>query len=437
MGLTVVAPDGTYCGRSADGISRFSSIRYGDCERFCAPQPHSDAGVMIDATVPSPLCAQVPNHIEAFIMNGDPLTLPQQEDALYLNVDAPESAVEGASLPVMVWIHGGAFKSGGASSPLYDPHRLVDEGNVIVVSVNYRLGFFGFVRDQEGNLANLGMLDLIEALKWINRNIAAFGGNPDNVTIFGQSAGGSAVQYLLTTQAAGTLFKRAIVQSSCFGALEGREAMDDFQLKLANALEADATTEQILEVQSFAMQNNPEKGNGRYCAFAPRPGYAPLPPVDKLEDAYKSAIAAGVEIMVGYGSREASLYALANPKLARLAKIPVVGQVVERVVAGKSSAIFSDGAKQFAADWAAWGGTVHLYENVWGVGKSLVGGCHCSELPLLLEPNGPHVSPLYMGKSDSEISAAARRLRAIWAGFATDGRIVEHHIPTCLVIKDL
>ena len=140
------------------------------------------------------------------------------EDCLSLNVWTPAREA-GAALPVMVWIHGGGFNFGASSQPEYDGRHLARQG-VVVVTVNYRLGPLGFLahprlsgRSQTGTSGNYGLLDQIEALKWVRRNIAAFGGNPDQVTLFGQSAGSRSVSLLAVSPLARGLFQRAIAQS--------------------------------------------------------------------------------------------------------------------------------------------------------------------------------------------------------------------------------
>jgi para-nitrobenzyl esterase len=168
-----------------------------------------------DATQRGPACMQVDqgwNAIDAARRN---------EDCLYLNIWTPDAP---GRHPVMVWFHGGAFTGGAGNTPLYDGEILSRHG-VTIVSVNYRLGIFGFLAhpglsaETEGRRSgNYGLMDQIRALQWIQRNIGSFGGDPNNVTIFGQSAGAASVAYILASPAAKGLFQRAILQSgSPFG----------------------------------------------------------------------------------------------------------------------------------------------------------------------------------------------------------------------------
>jgi para-nitrobenzyl esterase len=142
---------------------------------------------------------------------------PQGENCLYLNVTTP--GLDNARRPVMVWVHGGAFTTGSGSDTMYDAARLSHKGEVVVVTINYRLGVLGFLRLKEvtggriPSTGNEGLMDQIAALKWVRDNIAAFGGDPDNVTVFGESAGGMSIGCLMAMPAAKGLFHKAILES--------------------------------------------------------------------------------------------------------------------------------------------------------------------------------------------------------------------------------
>lgn len=210
---------GRVVGTERSDVRRFLGIRYaappvGD-QRWQPPRPPAAEAGEIQAK-------QFANHCP---QNASPYGLASTtEDCLFLNVYAPARAGRGESgdrqLPVMVYIHGGSLVVGESDD--YDPTRMVTEGDVVVVTVNYRLGALGFLAqpalDAEGHpAANYGVLDQQEALGWVRRNIAAFGGNPLNVTIFGESAGGVSVLSHLASPASTGLFNRAIVQSGAYG----------------------------------------------------------------------------------------------------------------------------------------------------------------------------------------------------------------------------
>ncbi len=209
----VTLRDGSLRGARDGGIESFKGIPYaappvGDL-RWMPPQPVSRWDRTRDATQFGNECMQAP-------LMGGGMSMRVSEDCLFLNVWRPANARKAA---VMVWIYGGAFASGATSTPLYNGASFARDG-VIFVSVNYRvgrLGFFGFpaltAANPGGPLGNYGIMDQIAALKWVKHNIGAFGGDPDNVTIFGESSGGYSVNVLLASPLATGLFDKAIVQS--------------------------------------------------------------------------------------------------------------------------------------------------------------------------------------------------------------------------------
>ncbi|MBW8842614.1 MAG: carboxylesterase family protein [Sphingomonadales bacterium] len=208
---------GTVRGTVADGVASFKGIPYAAPPvgplRWHAPEPVQPWTAPRDAKGYGNDCMQA--RFAGDIANT---TLPMREDCLFLNVWTPKP-VSGAKLAVMVYIHGGGFSGGTGSSAILDGSRLAARG-VVVVTLNYRLGRFGFfahpalTREAAGGATgNWGLMDQIAALNWVKRNIAAFGGDPANVTIFGESAGGESVDRLMVSPAAKGLFAKAIAAS--------------------------------------------------------------------------------------------------------------------------------------------------------------------------------------------------------------------------------
>ena len=181
--------------------------------RWKAPQPADKWSGERDATKYGAHCAQ--NHVfDDMVFQDD----GPKEDCLFLNVYAPDTADKKSKLPVMFWIHGGGFSGGGSNEPRHNGDFLPLKG-VVLVTINYRLGVFGFLatsdleKEQGGSAGNYGMMDMISALQWVKSNIKEFGGDPDNVTIFGESAGSFAVSSLMAAQPARGLFHKAIGES--------------------------------------------------------------------------------------------------------------------------------------------------------------------------------------------------------------------------------
>lgn len=214
-GPVVTSASGPVRGLAADGVESFRGIPFAappvGALRWRPPAPVQPWTDVRAAETFGADCAQKP-----FIGDDAPLASVPSEDCLYLNVWRPKGA---RGLPVMVWIHGGGFVNGGTSPAIYDGSAMAGDG-VVVVSANHRLGRFGFFAHPAltaeaagGPLGNYGFMDQIAALRWVAANIRAFGGDPDNVTLFGESAGGLSVNMLLTAPDARGLFHKAIAMS--------------------------------------------------------------------------------------------------------------------------------------------------------------------------------------------------------------------------------
>lgn len=216
MTPTATTTHGDVAGTERDGILRFAGIPFaappvGDL-RFALPVPAEPWSGVRDASESGHVAPQTAGTIEALAGVGAP---DWREDCLTLNVFTP--GLDGAR-PVMVWIHGGGFTGGAGSIPWYDGTQLARRGDVVVVTVNYRLGAFGWLHtahlpDGVPGSGNAGLADQVAALRWVADNVAAFGGDPARVTIFGESAGAMSVATLMGTPSAAGLFSGAIAQS--------------------------------------------------------------------------------------------------------------------------------------------------------------------------------------------------------------------------------
>jgi para-nitrobenzyl esterase len=250
-------------GAAVDGINTFKGIPYGaptaGANRFMPPQKPAPWGGVREAVgwaghAPQAFAGR--RRPEVSHLSGTPDTVPVSEDCLTLNLWSP--GLDGSKRPVMVWFHGGAFSYGSANTPRTAGANLARRGDVVVVTVNHRLNVFGFLDlaalggEEFAHSANAGVLDLVAALQWAHDNIANFGGDPGNVTIFGQSGGGGKVSALLAMPAAKGLFQRAIVMSGA----GIRMAEHERATKLADAVlgEVGLTANQLDKLQALPFE---------------------------------------------------------------------------------------------------------------------------------------------------------------------------------------
>jgi para-nitrobenzyl esterase len=298
-------------------VRRFAAIPYAAApvgeHRFRPPVPAGGWSGTRDATADALAQPQA---------SGGPELVPGMEpahtgdDSLSLTIWAPDSAGPRA---VMVWIHGGSFAIGASSLPVYDAARLASEGDVVVVAINYRLGALGWMAlggqggSEWGAVANCGLLDQALALKWVREHIGAYGGDPTNVTVFGESAGGGSILHLLASPAGRGLFDRAIVQSGSTGRTLSAEQADAVarvvleELGLARA-DADAvaalSSEQIVAAQERAAPRL--FGVAGLLPFHPALDATTLPTTPQA--ALESGGAGGVDLLLGVTTDEMRLF---------------------------------------------------------------------------------------------------------------------------------
>ncbi|MFI8484583.1 carboxylesterase/lipase family protein [Streptomyces rubrogriseus] len=420
--------------------------------RFAPPRPHEPWDGVRDATVPGPNAPQSERRL------GDVDMTPyfgtgwsRGEDYLTVNVFTP--ATGAGELPVMVFVHGGGFVAGSTRATLYDGSAFARDG-VVLVTLNYRLGIAGFL-DIPGAPANRGLLDVVAALRWVRENVSAFGGDPDNVTLFGQSAGATVVGGVLATPGADGLFRRAIVQSgSGLGAFTPEQAARvTGAAALALGIEphveafAGVPDERLVEAASGLAGIDLRTGTHR----DPLIGLSPFSLVLDTQPAASVAAgrAADVDLLVGTNTEEGNLYlvpvgkyatstaadvdeaaARSHPDPARLvaayrASRPgaSLGQLRSAVM---GDALFGAGSRALASAHAAHPrAATYAYEFAWR-SRALdgeLGATHAVELPFVFdladrpELNGPAA---LLGPEQPPADLAAR-VHATWIRFARTG----------------
>lgn len=301
-------------GAHSDGVNVWRGIPFAAPPagglRFRAPQPPEPWDGVRDALEFGPVSHQPASSSNIRFGGTSPV---YSADCLYLNVWSPES---GEALPVMVWIHGGTFITGAGSQPMFNGAELARKGKVIVVTVNYRLGPFGFLHMSPlgGGLAsNAGLLDQIAALQWVQGNIANFGGDPGRVTVFGESAGSMSIAALLAMPAAKGLFSGAIMQSGAAQSLTGPQGDEIREALLAElgitgsgdtALLDTLPEEQIMAAAGRMAYKL--SGGGMSMLFQPviDSGTLPVEPSQAVAD----GAASGIPLLIGTNLHEGSLF---------------------------------------------------------------------------------------------------------------------------------
>ena len=419
---TVHTSAGTFQGFVADGCRQFLGIRYATSERYAPPVPYTYGDAKHLCTTPAPFPVQLTSAIERTLTGIRYEELPQEESCQYLSFAVPEDATSDSRLPVMVWYYGGSYRNGGCDNEFYDRTVLAKENGVIVVGINYRLSLLGFVKNREGDFANNGLLDAIEGLRWVHANIAAFGGDPANITLVGESAGGDLVRCIMLSEGTDGLYRRAIIQSDPLGTLENRGAMERKILDELNELPLDAPVEQVLEAQRAITSHVTERGKAKHMIFAPHSGVYPLPDQEDEEKRWRE-VAPKHDLIIGTNAREAATYIGGNKVASALDRNVLTRWLLERFLHKMTMDIFTGPTRQFAQRYARCGGRVHLYSFFWRKDKHVIGAGHITELALLFGGKGVEGTLMAQGLSGRDFLEHGKPLRRIWTDFAKCGQL--------------
>lgn len=452
----VVTTEGSVRGLRQGGITTFLNIPYAapprGAGRFAAPGPHEPWDGVRDATVPGPNAPQSARGLGSVDMSpyfGSGWS--RGEDYLTVNVWTP--AVTDGDLPVMVFVHGGGFVAGSTRSSLYDGSAFARDG-VVLVTLNYRLGIGGFL-DLPGAPANRGLLDVVAALRWVRDNIAAFGGAPHNVTLFGQSAGATVVGGVLATPEAAGLFRRAIVQSgSGLGAFTTEQAAR-VTGAAARHLGVEPHVGAFAEIPDDRLVETASALTGIDLRTAahhdPLVGLSPFSLVLDTQPAESVAagVGAGVDLLIGTNTEEGNLYlvpvgtyatstgedvdavaARAHPDPARLVDTyrrarpkATFGELRSAVL---GDALFGAGSRALADAHAGRSGAATFsYEFAWRSHAldGELGATHAVELPFVFDLT--HLPRLrgaqgLLGPDEPPVGLATR-VHETWIRFAATG----------------
>ncbi|MFH8363952.1 carboxylesterase/lipase family protein [Streptomyces anulatus] len=453
-GPVVRTASGAVRGRAEGGLAVFRGIPYarppvGEA-RLASPRPPEPWDGVRDAFSFGPPPVQTPMPmVPSATAETD---APGGDDWLTVNVWTPEPSA-GVRLPVMVWIYGGGYTMGMSSE--YDGARLAREGEVVLVTLNYRVGFEGFGHI-EGAPANRGLLDQISALEWVRENIAAFGGDPGRVTVFGESAGAGSIAALLAVPRARGLFGRAIAQSVP-GTFLSPDLAADIASTITSSLGVEATMTDLAALSPAALA----QATGAHIAvsrqYTRRWGaiadtsmiICPVVDGDVLPEAPWRSVAAGsarqVDLLTGH-TRDEFRFAL------------FLGGLIGRVTEDQARAALGtlapapDGERAYCeafpdasaerlyelvhSDWlfrmptvhlaeaqAEAGGQAHVYELTWPAPAlgGVAGACHGLDVPLTFGDFTTEFSATFIGEARDEAEAVSAHFRRAWTSFAKDG----------------
>jgi para-nitrobenzyl esterase len=388
----------------------------------------------------------------------------QSEDCLSLNIWTPEIPADPATAtlrPVMVWIHGGGFTSGSGSVFLYRGGQLVRHGDVVVVTINYRLGALGFLGhpglgDPDGFVGNWGLHDQVAALRWVRDHIARFGGDPECVTIFGESAGGFSVAALMAVPSAAGLFRRAVVQSGgahVHTVAEAARAADHLVAALGvsgctrDALGAVPAAELVAATDEVG-KRSPEPGAIAVPFLPVVDGtFLPQHPLRAVEQ----GAAAGVDLLIGTNRDELTLFSLGRPELMALDDAKALRWVTNaapdvpptELLSGYTEArslraegvdphaltvaigtdnVFRWPSLQLAAAQRAQGARTFVYLFEWESPAfgGFLGSCHALELPFVFGVVDVPAVQLFTG-GGAETETLSSQMQQAWLAFARTG----------------
>lgn len=406
-----------------NGILKAKNIRYAYSERFKKPIAVEPSASEIIFPEKTPVCPQnISPLLEKMIGKTNLDDFEVEESPQYISVFRPEN-VDNQKLSVIVWIHGGSYEIGCGDLSTADPTDWVKEQNVIVVAVSYRLGIFGFLGGTEERPANLGLFDLIEALKWIKNNIAAFGGDEENITLFGQSSGGDAIAHLIISEGTQGLFKRVIIHSAPLGLRKNRQKMTAEFLENTKMFNHQSDVLEIIENYKNFVPSFFKYGLKAAMPFGTQYGFPPLCNENVAGEKWK-LLAKNIDVLIGLNDEETSFYLKASETLNKY----IPKSVLNKAIRVTTEIIYGKPAKDFAENFADEGGNVYLFRihpRLKTANHFL--GAHAIDLPFIFGNQSAWKNAGILKNIPwNYINENGKKLRQLWTEFAKSGSISDN-----------
>ncbi|MGH1519795.1 carboxylesterase family protein [Chryseobacterium sp. JK1] len=422
-----------------NGIIRARSIRYAHSERYQKPLPEKPSDSEIIAPAKTPVCPQKLSPLVEKMIGATPVdNFEADESTQYLSITRPESRIENEKLPVVVWIHGGSHEIGCGDLSTADPSEWVKEQNIIVVTVSYRLGLFGFLGGDEKRPANLGLFDIIEALQWIKNYIADFGGDENNITLLGQSSGGDAIAHLMISDGVENLFQRLIIQSAPLGLRDKRQKMSEEFLKKTEFLKDEADVMKMMDDYGKLVPPVIKYGLKAAMPFGTQYGFPPLCREDEAVEKWKEN-AHQYDVLIGLNNDETAFYLKTSEALNKYFGKGIGLKILDKTVKKTTEFIYGNPARKFAENHANGGGNVYLFRIFSKLKANHIGASHCIDLPLIFgNESAWKSSEMLKDIPWNRIHENGKKLRALWAEFARTGRISDSsEIPEILDLQKI
>jgi para-nitrobenzyl esterase len=415
--VLIQLPSGSVYALQKEDLVIARGVKYAEARRFEPPRPCTKWDGILDCTKPATICPQLTSRLDA--LNG-PITAGRTMDeaCLHVSVFSPARPEHNDLLPVMVFIHGGGYTSGAGDLDCYSGAPLASMG-VVVVTITYRLGIFGYQPIEGIAPPNLGLLDQIAALRWVHDNIESFGGDSKRVCLFGESAGADSIFCILGSDGVEGLFHRAILQSAPLGIrnMDRQDVVESLSSKVGTLLTKNhetASIEELLDVQTkLSAAALPFRTGG--MPFAPSFGHSPLPERSEF-DARLEAVLRRIPVFIGYTKDEGRAFEDLLSKTQPSVELSAGTSAADFI----SKAWFQQAADKLFQKAIQAGGQPWFYHFNLAPDQNQFGAVHTIDMPFILGTwDSWKAAPMMSGRNSQElVEQFGPEVKNLWIAFA-------------------